>query len=239
MRRSILALPVVVPPGPEYEVRDKLVSWWGMDEAAGDATRDDSHGTNILTRSGSLSAPAGKYGLCYWGQAHLYGASNLALRFPTGDFEVCAWVRRSSTSTDKGIISRYGSASTKEWSLLLEGGNAKFAVSVDGSAFTIANAGALPDTTTLHFLNGWRDTGASTIGVQINNGTPATAAFAGGNVIYTGTSIVEIGTLYGGGVYSDDGYIDEGCVFNGKLSTEARDWLYNAGAGRAYSEVPP
>lgn len=239
MRRSVVALPYVAPPGPEYEVRDKLVSWWGMDEAAGDATRADSAGPNTLTRSGALSAPAGKFGLCYWGSAVLYGASNTALRFPTGSFEVCAWARKTGASSDKGIISRYGSVAIKEWTLLMEDGNAKFAVSTDGSAVTVANAGAVPDTTSLHFLSGWRDTVAGTIGAQINNGTAVTAAFSGASVIYTGTSVVEIGTLYGGGVYTDDGYIDEVAVFNDKLSVAARDWLYNGGTGRAYSEVPP
>jgi hypothetical protein len=88
---------------------------------------------------------------------------------------------------------------------------------------------------TWYLLIAWHDPAANTINLQINNGTVFSKAFSAG--IQNSTYPLRLGTTSGSPYGYVDGVIDEAFIYRRVLTADEREWLYNSGNGRTYSEL--
>lgn len=222
-------------------ILSKLIGYWPMEHAGTDVTWLDVGPDALhLTRVATITGAAGKHGLAYYGGAGaLEYTADTALTFEGGaSFELCAWVQMDNTGQNKGIMSRYDvTTNRREYSLLVESGNAVFALSRDGTAAnTVVVTGGSVGEDSFRMLNGWRDVDNDLIGVQVDNGTATTAAYSSADPVFTDTNNRFLVGVLEGSIYGNDGRIDEMAVFSPMLTADERAWLYNAGAGRTTSD---
>lgn len=218
-----------------------LISWWSLDEESG--TRNDSHGTNHLTDVNTVLYAAGKQGNAADFEVsnfeYLTIASNATLQMGDIDFTIAFWMNLESTGS-RTFVSKYDTAAGKrEYLVLFEGGELRFGVSADGNAVVTLDWGPTPSLATWYFVVAWHDATANTINIQVNDGTPTSAAHSTG--LSTGTGTFMLGALSLSGtpytVYMHDGLLDEVSIWKRVLTDEERTWLFNSGDGRAYSEL--
>lgn len=220
-----------------------LVSYWSGDGGACGA--DLAFGGNVCGSGGGASpvAALGVDGEANGAIASPFlqraSASCTNLDFHTGDFTVAGWVKVNNSNL--GILSRWVPGSNaRKWSLLIESGVGKFACSTDGTATNsfLATAGSSLGNNAWHFLVGWRDTAASKIWLQVDNGTPASTTLTGGSSLFTGAANLAIGALDTSGTYSDSSGIQDSLGAWSRMLTDAeRNALYNGGVGLKYTHI--
>lgn len=161
----------------------------------------------------------------------------------TGDIDlsITGWVYVTSTGANQVIFSKWDySSSNRVFRLLINSsGQLSFSVSGDGGTATTVTTTATVSTGTWYFVRAWHDKTANEIGVQLNNGTKATAAHT------TGLSVENwqfaIGCSYGPAptLVRDplNGRIDELAVWTGVVDDTLATALYNGGAGLAYGDL--
>lgn len=230
-----------------------LAAWWSLNETSG--TRNDSHGTNHLTVGGSTSYAAGLVGNAVDLEAatldYLSVADNASMSMGGTDFTIAGWVRlESKPAVVQTVIARYSNATAaqREYIVRYATGADRFqfyivtytgGVPGVGTTLSLAQAdtfGAV-STATWYFV-ACKYVLASRINyISINGGAwNASAAHA------VGQSMADTATLTAVGAYSDplfhwDGLLDELCVYRRAVTDDEITWLYNGGAGRAYSAL--
>lgn len=173
---------------------------------------------------------------------YLSRASEAALQTGDIDFTWAAWVRYDTgiaTDDRSRIISKFVAGN---WEYILDlADNStverfRFNVSSTGSDLSgvIANTFGTPPTASWCFVIGNHNSTANTIGIQVNNGTEDTASYTLG--VYAGSSVFNVGRDESG-VYYHNGRISRVGFWKRILTAAERTWLYNAGAGRVYSEL--
>jgi RHS repeat-associated protein len=85
-----------------------------------------------------------------------------------------------------------------------------------------------------HTVFAWHDAVNNTINIQIDNGTVNSLSYSGGAM--DTTYPLTIGAHIDSG-YVFNGRVDEVSLYKRILPAAERTWLYNAGTGRAYSEL--
>lgn len=212
-----------------------LVSWWSLNETSG--TRNDSHGSNHLTDNNTVGSTTGKQG----NAANFISANTEYLSradpFVLSQFTLAAWVNLTDKSTSYMIASKWGTPN-KEIMMMYFQTVDRFVCfgSADGTANSAqvnADAFGAPSAGTWYFVvcqwNG------SNLTIQVNNGTANSAALAS---IYNGTAPWMIG-YRADSLFPMNGNVDEVVLYSRALSADEREWLYNSGTGRTYSEVVP
>jgi hypothetical protein len=215
---------------------DGLVHWYGLEESTG--ARLDAVGTCDLTPSGgtptAVTTPIGT-GVSIPSGAFIAGSSGLA-PLADSDFTIAGFFTGAGATT--GIFARGGNTSNRQLWILTEGGNFIMTASTNGTsnAAVVSIAGVNPATP--HFFFAWRDRTAGTINLQIDMGTPVSAALAGTASLYNVAGISQlIGALGTDGVYNGGTVGDDMGVWNRALTAEERELLYNGGAWRSFSEL--
>jgi hypothetical protein len=100
------------------------------------------------------------------------------------------------------------------------------------SDFISASTFGSPALNTWYFLVAWYDSVADTLNIQINNGT------VDGKSNATGCFDSAKGFTLGDFAFTPfDGLLDEVGIWKKVLSAPERTWLYNAGAGRSYTDI--
>ncbi|MEX1061942.1 MAG: LamG-like jellyroll fold domain-containing protein [Patescibacteria group bacterium] len=230
-----------------------LISYWPMNEtstvAATPVTRNDVKSTNHLTDNRSATSyilsAAGKKG----------NAADLELsngnffektdnsELSTGDinFTVAAWVNMESESagtTQETIISKYDSATVREYSLYYTGATTDrlrvelFDIGGTSRCTVTANNFGAVTTSTWYFVTAWHDATANTCNISINNGTANSAAETGvpadtaANLRLGANSTTEAAFF--------DGLIDEAGFWKKVLSSTEITDLYNSGNANTY-----
>lgn len=224
---------------------DYLISWWDYEEE-GDATftRFDSHGSNHFNSNSNVyQFTTGLINNCVGDVAGGYlsrADSGLSgIDFTTGDFTLACWYNSNATDNNTGLLSRYDTGSdNRMWSLLVEGGQPTFALSDDGTGggTTILALGSAPAADAWHLCVAWRDTASNLIYLQVDNGTPVSAAFSGAATVHNGTvdlyALSLNASLYGSALRADSA-----AIWSRMLTTDERTHLYNSGAGLQYSDL--
>ena len=221
--------------------KDSLVSWWELNEESGE--RADAHGSNDLTDNNTVLYAAGKQGNAgdfeEVNVEYLSHADNASLSTGNIDFTFGCWVKmESDPGSHMYIISKYATVGNGEYALNFNTTTNRFEFFIcDGSALGTVTANQLgaPATGTWYYVIVWHDATNSLVGVQVNNGTADTAA-AGRNP-QDGSDVFRIGNYGGASAISWDGLIDEVGFWKRLLTASEKTWLYNAGDGRAYSEL--
>lgn len=217
-----------------------LQAWWELNETSG--TRVDAHTNGLdLTEVNSVTSDTGIQGnaaeFVEANSERLYVASDAAIAFGDEDFSVCGWFKSSSSGTE-GLLGKWNAGTnSREYMLRIEtSGALRWFVSPNGTS----NTNITHSTTGLqdgswHFFIVYHDSVNNLIGVSVDGGAFQTKAYSSG--VDDGTQEFHIG--YQGptnGQYLG-GLMDEVAIFSEVLSDDNRDWLYNSGSGRSYSDI--
>jgi hypothetical protein len=243
---SALIEDILGPYGPlPVTPRNNLISWWTMDEESG--MRVDSYGTNDLSDINTVLYAAGKVNNAadfeVGNNEYLSHVDNADLSFAGNDpFTIACWVNQESQAgggSANRIVSKSAGAGNHEYRLSYLGTEDRFTfeVSQNGNNVTQVDADDLgaPALSTWYFVVAWHDPVADVIAIQVNNGTPDTAAHATG--IFDGTSLFCVGILNAGEAQGFDGLIDEVGLWNRVLTASERTTLYNDGYGIGYDSI--
>lgn len=216
-------------------VRD-LVSWWALEEDSGDAA--DSHGTNHLTRSGTINNADAKQGKGINFQnikgRYLSLANNASVNFGHEDFTIGCWFKPEALyegdypmpfihKGNMGGATYYeyflGASTSKKVRLSTRGGSISW-----GSVMTTGN---------WYFAVGWHVASENKSYLQVNNGSALSYTDTqGGGTTYNDIRFGR--NLRVGDVAGIKGIVDEMFVYRRALNDDERSWLYNDGMGRAY-----
>ena len=217
--------------------KDSLISWWSLDEESGE--RVDSHGSNNLTDVNTVLYGAGKRNNAgdfeVGTSEYLEIADNADLSFGDEDVTFAGWVKlESKGATRCWLGKRVDGGGALDYNLFFHNAGDDFRFGAAGAAVEANNLGS-PSLATWYFIVCWHDAAGNTINIQVNNGTADSAA-TGGTPINDGAGYFAIGAEGRNGDYWD-GLIDEVAVWNRVLTSGEKDWLYDSGAGRTYTEL--
>jgi hypothetical protein len=225
--------------------KDNLVAWWTFDETSGN--RADSHGSNTAVPTGTPGYGTGKKGNALDLEItsvneYLTVTDNDSISLNATDFTICGWVYFESLSgtTLAFLLSKYAAA--YEYSLYYTpGATNRFNLTVfhNGVNDPITASVAGATTGVWYFIAATFNNTSKALTISVDNGTPGTATATGKTIANTATNLF-IGTLSaapGNDAYTLDGMMDEWAIWKRVLTAEEITWLYNAGAGRTYSEL--
>lgn len=221
-----------------------LTAWWKMDETSGN--RADSH-TNGLTLtdvntvgygSGSFAKKTNSAYFQSTNSEYLYSADNANLRRGTSSMFFGFWVYFTSLIDYRMLINKFAqTGSLFEYSAYFDFPSSKIVMSFfdNTTASSSVFSASTVTISTWYYVCAWYDGTKSYM--QINNGT-----VSNGTTQALGTSGTTAQFQLGARTevsssYKLDGYIDEFCIYKRVLTADEREWLYNAGAGRTYSEL--
>jgi len=224
---------VIVPGGAASSLLNGLISYWKLDEAAGQ--RNDSHSTNHLTDNNTVASVAGKIGLAIDNvkvdQDFLNHVDNAELNVAGNqDFTIAFWFWNEAQFTTDAWVTKYTGGGTNQDQYLIYYNNVvRFIIrAADNSTVNVVSSlGALAPGV-WRFIVCWRD--GINASLQINNGVIDSLPW----VKDTKNSAVDfrIGR-FGAASYSDS-RIDEVGFWKRALTAGERATLWNGGAGRTY-----
>lgn len=230
-------------------LRDNLISWWELNETSG--TRSDSHGTNNLTDTNTVTYNTGKKSNC----AEFTSANSEYLSIsdasqsglePTGDMSWSFWVYFKTVPGAGSGASILGKGDGNQKYQILYSGNGEglrlLFYPSSGTYKGVDHAWTPSATTWYHVVVTFNAT-ASTNNFQIfiNNsktqrtgsGAPCGSISGNSNPFYLGVH-VESPTAY-----FLNGYLDEVGMWNKVLSDAEVTSLYNSGNGLSYADTAP
>jgi hypothetical protein len=226
-------------------IKQNLVLAYDFEESSG-TTAEDSKGSNDGIISGSPTMQqTGKSGKCYdWDGSNdkIVVPDADALSF-TNAMSISLWINSDITGTTKYLIAKAinmasSTGAEMEYRMFWYG-TYNIIVTYLSPSGTVTNEKevyanfALSANTWYHIV--WTYDG-SNIKIYIDNDEKVSSAWSSN--IYNGTSDLRIGHKKQSGSEVDffNGNIDGFYMWNKALTTAEIEWLYNSGAGRAYSE---
>jgi hypothetical protein len=238
-----------VPVDTSYAARYGLVEYFSLDnDGSGGVSLVGSHNGNVLTNTGAAPLGTGKIG----GAVQLNGTNqHLSLAdsaaFSTGDVDhwLSAWFLADvlTAATFPNIAGKSSSTiGSHEYALQATASTGTLSFFTGGSAQKTATTTATFTAGGYHFGMGYYDAVGDLVGVSLDGGAFVTAATAG-VAPPDSSSAFRIG---GRGPTPDrlwPGRIDSVCFGKAPalgiaaLATEIRDYLWNAGAGRPYTDL--
>jgi len=212
-----------------------LLAYWNMEEATG-AARVDSVASMSLSVNGTVSQVGGKVSNAAGaiGSANYLSVTDNAT-MSTGDidFSFACWVYLTTKTADRIVFSKTNAETSSGIEYVLQ-----YSLSDDRLLFRVSSGtvqtpvtwSASPSTETWYFVVCWHDSVNNVIGIQVNDGTPVTAAHSAGvqDSAFAFEVFRAFAAKYG------DGRVDE-LAFTKRLWTAAeKTALYNGGAGVTY-----
>jgi RHS repeat-associated protein len=222
-----------------------LVGWWSLDEANGNRADSYINGLTLTDNNTVVSTPGKVNDAADFESSNsefLERADSAQLSTGDIDFTLSAWVKLESKSDVMFIASKRDSATVQEFHLAYDNTSDRFTFALYNSAgilvgFAPANNLGSPSLNTWYFVTGWHDSINNSVGIQVNNATPDTAATTG---VPSDTSAnFRIGAFFTTEAKFWDGLIDEVSFYKRVLTSAERTWLYNNGSGRMYTDVNP
>jgi len=208
-------------------------AYWKLDESTGAAVRVDS-------------GPNGQDLTPFITQASTNGIISNANNYPSGtsdyvsrvdsttlscgdiDFSLGAWIMLYDHTT-RAIVCKgsLGSAAVREYDIISFSGTFYFSVSNGATVSNVAWSGGASSLNAWHYVVGWHDATANLIWIQVDNGTPVSAAHSGGCNDAAGAFIIG----RAGDGFQFEGAVDEVGFWKRLLTSDERTFLYNGGAG--------
>lgn len=225
-----------------------LLVWWAMDDAA--PTTDSHAAATNWTDTGSASATG------VLGESRVFvrteddngkvaNASAGELIFGDEDFTICFWGYPTDITTNSWVIGFGNKSAGDNWQFHENSGlngDIEFGVqhSAGGNAID-AGASNVWTVNTWNFVCGWHDSVGNTINIEINqSGSPASLGYTNGA---DATTIIDfyMATRDNAGsphtTQDWSGRLDNVTVWGDILTNAEKDWLYNSGNARAYSDL--
>jgi RHS repeat-associated protein len=217
-----------------------LAAWWSLNEASG--ARNDSHGTNHLTDNNTVASTSGlktnAASFVTANQEFLSIADNTVLSGGDVDFTISANVYLNSNTSTFVLLNKSDIVATSlmDYRIAYNPGlGFRFRVGPDGGAqIPYVDSGSDVTTGKWHHVIAWHDSASNTINIQVDNGAVKSAPYSIGP---TDTTYPFTMGAYSNGATGLDGRVDEAAIYKRILTSSERAWLYNSGAGRAYSEL--
>jgi hypothetical protein len=222
---------------------DDLVSYWKSDESSGNlidehASYDCADNNTVGTDAGGIINSARSYVPT---SAEFFSLADTA-DFKAGgggDFTFSAWIKRTSPSNNRSVLTKWGAANSREYNLEAQVNADPYAIywsvssaGTSGTVTSVNSATNKSDGTWYHCVC-YHDAGTG-IGLIINDGTPITAAHTGG-VVATKSADFRVGSDALNNSHWH-GLLDEIGFWHRLLTAQEITDLYNSGAGLAYSE---
>jgi hypothetical protein len=228
-----------------------LLAWWSLDETSG--TRQDSHtGNRDMSVQGTPSYTTGKknnagtIAVTNGAGSYFYCNDGGALNCNAGEsITVAGWMYFNSMPSNHGYpVTRWGNGGPNtDWAFVVPNNGAlTFSVGRDPSnqSDAVLSAGTITSGAWYFFVGIFDHTVGThgTVYVSANNGTKGSTALPSAKRVGT-VSAVAIGDLSHTAIAYGNmaGAVDEVCVYQRVLTDDELAWLYNNGAGRAYSEL--
>lgn len=215
-----------------------LVAYWSLDETSG--TRADSVGDMDLTDNNTVTYDTGKNGnsakFDVLNSESLTIADNATLSLGTDSaFTIAGWSSNTGAN-NLGMVCKWGGAGNErdaEYVLLTNATTNKAIFWVGNGTDYAAASADVANIAQLNFYVAWHDPDANKIYVQVNDETPAEAAWAGGT--QDGDGVFAIGKAGTFNSYFWTGLIDEVGIWFRVLTADERAELYNSGTGKFYN----
>lgn len=224
------------PSGGADSLLTDLVAWWSLDETSGTRVNAHNPGTYDLTDNNTVGYDTGVVGnaASFAGGGNdesLTLANHSDFEFADTPFTVAMWVRPETGIESNAYVIGVGAPATV-WTILRNGGAGSISFRVRNAAntSTAATAGIAYSLGTWALYIAEHDPDADEIRLSSNNGTPVSAALAGGGRI-TGTDAFIIGSNLG---VEFVGLLDETAIWRRLLTSDEKARLYNSGAGMGY-----
>lgn len=206
---------------------NNLIAYWPLNEAGGANNALDLHTNGLtLTQNSSPGSDTGKVyaaARTFDGSADYFSRNSEAI-LQTGDVDwtVAAWIFRTGAGGGM-VIGKDAGGSNREYYLYADASVTEFSIYKSGGVAmaTPSAGGVTADTWSL--LIAWHDAVNNVVGMQLNNGTPASAATTGAAV--TSTAAFQLGARAFGGNF-----------FPGRIGPVAM-WKSAAGGGGVLSEA--
>lgn len=234
--RPMLPLNSAVDPSA-ISLTNGLQNYWRLDETSG--TRTDIAGAVNLTDVNTVTSTTGKQT-----NAAVFVAANTEYLERTGGagipggqtFSYAFWFQTSSLNSQRVIINGWNNVSADTHHINRRADNKmEFAIHAGGipGTYQMVTNSTTVTTGTWYFLYCERNQAGGTIKISINNGT-ADSATDGGISIPTTSDTYRIGNYINASL-PWDGLADEVGIWSRILTAAELTYLYNAGAGRAYT----
>lgn len=223
---------------PANTLLDGLISYWEMDEAA-NSTRVDSHGSNDLadptncgTRAGINSTTAADFAGTPTDYLLLASGSETDFRFGSGSWSWLTWVLFDTTAAGP-VIMKYAGSGSREFALFREtASDVAFYMSPNGTTVSgVARISSGISTGVWHLFYCYYN--GSEIGISLDNGTPVTASYSGGQ--YAGTTEIRFGD-WSASTSELDGGLQKVGFWNRVLGADDVTAYYNSGNGLVYAD---
>ena len=218
-----------------------LISWWAFDEASG--VRYDAHGSNNLADTGTVGYAAGKISnaadFVRASTDYVDIADNASLSTGDIDFTLITWIYLDDDTNlqDFWTKASSGASGDVEYTLRYDNGADRFSFVVGGSGYNTVDADNLgaPSTGTWYQIIAWHDSTANTINIQVNNGVVDSVGSVSPPNDTAGNMTIGQDHINAGRAL--DGRMDETIFAKRVYTSGEREWFWNSGDGRAYSEL--
>jgi Concanavalin A-like lectin/glucanases superfamily/Chaperone of endosialidase len=228
--------------GPSYMTG--MLAWWRMEEASGN--RIDSVSGLALIPQGTvaqITSTTGRHGQAvkFNATAGTYLSCPHTTQISAGanqSFTFAFWYLLDAALTSgAGLLCKGDSnaATTLEYEILYSSPLLYNRMS-NGSSQASATVTAPTATATWHFVVGWFDQSTLTMSLQVNNGTPGSAANTFGS--YTTARDLQVGRRDVTSAITMNGRIDNVMFWKRVLTAQERADLWNGGAGVDYGAGP-
>ena len=230
-------------------LKTNLVAYWTLNESSdgsGAVSRLDSSGNNLtLGDYNTTPSASGLKGNCadleYDNQEYLALKDRTENVMGNIDFTIAFWIKPESSRVQYLVSKGNETSAVSAYAYLsyLNSSNTLYWIVSAASADKSINIPSVINNGNWYFVVMYHDSVNDLIGAAINNGTHVTGSFNGGCVDYS-YMVTNIGKKpqttidkYANGF---DGMMDEIGIWKRMLTPAEITWLYNAGAGRTYSE---
>jgi len=226
-----------------------LISWWPFDDASG--TRFDAHGSNDLTDNNTVTTATAKVGAnaaqFTIANAEFFSVADNASISPTAAWSWSQWVYFDALSGDQALAAKweYNTPGAGSWGIEATGAELRAFIKVnnsDGGVNRGVSSGTSLTTGTWHHVTVVYDGSGAANADRLKfyiDGTAKTITFTGTIPAATidSTGALNVGKFGGSLTRYLGGRADEPSFWSIALSADNVEWLYNSGAGRAYSEL--
>ncbi|MCI0391680.1 MAG: LamG domain-containing protein [Acidobacteria bacterium] len=180
-----------------HSLFDKLIAYWPLSEPSN--YRVDLIGNNTLTDNATVTQAEGIFGKAAQFTAanseYLSSADNADLSVQDIDFTVAFWAYLDSKTVERFAVAKGDAATVNQaYSVRYHQPTDRFRFTLfDGAGAGIsvnANNLGIPATATWYFIVVWHDSVANQVAIQVNDGTPNTAAFTTGSHEEAGTFFI-------------------------------------------------
>jgi hypothetical protein len=227
---------------PAADLLTGLLAYWKLDEAA-DYRLDATGGGNQLTPNLVFPTTTGKFGICpQWTGAgsdlRREGDGTFAQMGTDMDYTIAGWVQIADSSADRTWVGKTGLGTDEyvgNYSASSSPPQFEFVVQGNDSTYFHRLASDVPNPAlaTWYFIVLWHDAGASSINIQVNNGT--VYSFTLTEPPKVGVALFRVGS-YAGTLNFWEGLIDEVAIWRNRiLPAPERAALYGpGGAGKPF-----